>query len=87
MEALNVSGCFEYFPPYHRFTNDYQYSPLRIIFDVKKEDLRRKARLVAGGHIVDESMYESYSYVVQTHTVRILQTIAIMKDYEYLLLT
>ena len=44
---------------------------------MKKEDLRRKARLVAGGHVIDSTMYESYSSVVQTRTVRMLQTIAI----------
>ena len=76
MTALNKANCFEYFPLHHRFGKDYQYTPLRIIFDVKKEDLRRKARLVAGGHVVDFSMYESYSSVVQSRTLRILQTIA-----------
>jgi len=30
-----------------------------MIFDVKKEDFRRKARLVAGGHVVNASMFES----------------------------
>ena len=72
MTALDTAGCFEYFPPHHRFDKDYQYTPLRIIFDVKKEDLRRKARLVAGGHVIDSTMYESYSSVVQTRTVRML---------------
>ena len=48
MTALDEAECFEYFPAHHRFDKDYQYTPLRIIFDVKKEDLRRKARLVAG---------------------------------------
>ena len=77
MTALDTAGCFEYFPQHHRFDKDYQYTPLRIIFDVKKEDLRRKARLVAGGHVIDSTMYESYSSVVQPRTVRMLQTIAI----------
>ena len=30
----------------------YQFAPLRMIFDVKV-DLRRKTRLVIGGHVVD----------------------------------
>jgi hypothetical protein len=32
--------------------DDYQKTTLTIIYDVK-QDLRRKARLVAGGHLVD----------------------------------
>ena len=48
-----------------------------MIFDIKKEDFRRKARLVAGGHVVNASMFESYSSVVQTISLRMLQTIAL----------
>jgi len=50
---------------------------------VKQEDLRRKARLVSGGHVVDSSMYESYSSVVQTRTIRILETIAFNEDLKF----
>ena len=46
------------------------------MFDINKEDLRKKSRLVAGGHVIDSTMYQSYSSVVQTRTVRILETIA-----------
>ena len=77
MTALDESGCFEYYPPKHKFGKDYQYAPLRIIFDVKKEDLRRKSRLVAGGHVVNSDMYQSYASVVQTRTVRLLETVAV----------
>ena len=55
----------------------YQYAPLRLIFDIKQEDLRRKSRIVAGGHVIESSMFENYSSVVQTRTIRILETIAI----------
>lgn len=41
--------------------SEYQYAPLQLILDIKQEDFRRKARLVAGGHVADASMYESYS--------------------------
>lgn len=36
----------------------------RMIFDIKQEDLRRKSRTVAGGHVVNTSMYDSYASVV-----------------------
>ena len=80
MNGLNNANCFTYFPGHHRFSKEYQYAPLRMIFDVKKEDLHRKARLVAGGHVVNSSMFKSYSSVVQTISLRLLQTIALNED-------
>ena len=80
MDALNGAKCFKYYPSHHRFASSYQYAPLRMIFDVKKEDFRRKARLVAGGHVVNSSMYESYSSVVQSKSLRLLQTIALNEE-------
>ena len=75
--ALDEAGVFEYQPPHFQIDRkEYQYTPLRIIFDVKAEDLRHKARMVAGGHVVNATMYESYASVVQTRTIRILKTIA-----------
>ena len=46
-------------------------------FDVKKEDFRRKTRLVAGGHAINSSMFESYSSVVQSTSLILLQKIAL----------
>ena len=77
LEGLNNTNCFKYYPGHHKFPSCYQYTPLRIIFDIKKEDFRRKARLVAGGHVVDSTMFESYSSVVQTKSLRLLLTIAL----------
>ena len=37
-----------------------QFVPLWMIFDVKV-DLRRKSRLVIGGHVVDSSGHEVYT--------------------------
>ena len=80
MTALDNAKVFEYLPGHVKIPKHYQYAPLRVIFDIKQEDLRRKARLVAGGHVVDSSMYESYSSVVQTMMVRLLQTVALKHD-------
>lgn len=77
MAALDKAQVFQYHPGHFKISKGFQYAPLRIIFDIKQEDLRHKARLVAGGHVVNSSMYESYSSVVQTMTVRLLQTIAL----------
>ena len=77
MLGLNNAQCFQYYPGHHKFSEQHQYAPLRMIFDIKKEDFRRKAILVAGGHVVNSSMFESYSSVVQTMSLRLLQTIAL----------
>ena len=69
MLALTKAGVWEFKPPTYRVPKDFQYDPLTLIFDVKQEDLRRKARLVAGGYVVDATIYESYSSVVQTRTI------------------
>ena len=64
MAALEKAKCFKYYPPNHKVPNNFQYAPLRMIFDVKQENLRRKARLVAGGHVVNSNLYKSYSSVI-----------------------
>ncbi len=47
-----------------------------MIFDVKMEDFRRKARLVAGGHMTDVPPTIMYASVVSCKTVRIALTMA-----------
>jgi hypothetical protein len=53
----------------------FQYAPLRMIYDVK-QDLRRKARLVIGGHVIDSSGTEVYASNMKTISARILMLIA-----------
>ena len=48
MAALESAGVWKYHPPKYKVGKRYQFAPLILIFDVKQEDLRRKARLVAG---------------------------------------
>jgi len=54
---------------------DYKYIPLHFVFDVKS-DGTRKARLVAGGHIMSSPDCPLYSTVIKTESVRIIMTIA-----------
>ena len=83
MTALETAGVWEFHPPHFKLPKDFQFAPLQMIFDVKQEDLRRKARLVAGGHVVESSMWESYASVVQQITIRILETIALSEGLSY----
>ena len=82
MSGLNNAKCFKYYPGHHKLSSNYQYAPLRMIFDVKKEDFRRKARLVAGGHVINSSMFDSYSSVIQSTSLRFLQTIALIEGLD-----
>ncbi|MGH7955291.1 MAG: hypothetical protein ACREOZ_04955 [Gloeomargaritales cyanobacterium] len=76
MSALEKMKCFEYKPPSFKPEKGYQYAPMRLIFTIKKEDLRFKARLVIGGHVVDASMHNSYASTVNPLSIRLLLTIA-----------
>jgi len=84
MMALETAGVWEFHPPHFRPSKDFQYAPLQMIFDVKQEDLRHKARLVSGGHVVESSMWESYSSVVQQRTIRMLETIALNEGLSFI---
>jgi hypothetical protein len=58
-----------------RADSDYQYAKVWLIFDVK-QDLRRKARLVIGGHMVDPRGNDVYASHMRAESARILMTIA-----------
>ena len=51
-----------------------------MIYDVKMEDYRRKAQLVAGGHMTETPKCMTYSSVVERETVRIALTISVLND-------
>jgi hypothetical protein len=69
LEAFNIQSV-----GYHPGPT-YQPTTLTIIFDVK-QDLRRKARLVAGGHLVDPMDHSVYSLTVKGISVKLLHVIA-----------
>ncbi len=49
----------------------YQKIPCHMIFDIKMEDFRCKARLVAGGHMTKAPANITYASVVSRETLRI----------------
>ncbi len=53
-----------------------------MIFDVKMEDFRRKARLVAGGHLTKAPATITYASVVSRETMRLALTFASLNDLE-----
>ena len=74
MDSLLGLDCFEFKSPNYKVGDDYQYAPLRMVFDVK-QDLRLKARLVIGGHVIDAEHLNSYASTVKGTSVRLLQII------------
>ena len=54
----------------------YQFINCHMIFDIKMvEGFRRKAHMVAGGHMIEAPALLTYSYVVSRDSVRIALTI------------
>ena len=64
------------------FSPCYQQIRCHLIFDVKMEDFRRKARYVAQGNMTEASTTLIYLSVVSRESVRIAQTMAALNDLE-----
>ena len=60
----------------------HSYMDCHMIFDIKLDGFRRKARLVAGGHMVETPPIMTYTSVVPRDTVRIALTIAAPNDLQ-----
>jgi hypothetical protein len=60
----------------------YQKIPCHMIFDVKMEDFRQKAHLVAGGHLTQAPATIIYASVVSRETMRLALTFASLNDLE-----
>ena len=61
---------------------NYQFVRCHMVFDVKMEDFRRKARLVAGGHMTEAPPSITYASAVSRETVRIALTLAALNDLD-----
>ena len=74
MEGLERLHVFEYHSPGQLFrrTDGWQFAPMHMIFDLKQQDMRHKARLVVGGHVIDSSDHTTYSSVIENLSVRLL---------------
>ena len=75
MDSLLEMNCFDFKSKDFLPDADYQRTTLHVIFDVK-QDLRRKARLVAGGHLLAILDTPTYSSTVKSISVQILHVIA-----------
>lgn len=75
VDDLLALDCFEYKDAGFHPGEGWQETSLHMVFDVK-HDLRRKSRLVAGGHLVDLIDTPYYSSTVKSISVQLLHVIA-----------
>ena len=67
----------------HPVPPGYKEIDCHLIFTVKLEDFRRKARFVAGGHLTEAPPpAAAYASVVSRESVRIALTLAALNDLE-----
>ena len=84
-EMKNVRIAFEEYDGDISKLVGYQQIKCHMIFDVKMgENFRRKARMVAGGHVTEVPSTLTYSSVVSRDSVRIALTIAALNDLKVL---
>jgi hypothetical protein len=75
-EMMNVRTVFKILANGDKVPIGFQRMRCHMIFDIKMEDLRRKSRLVAGGHMTDASATTTFASVVSRETVQIALTLA-----------
>ena len=82
MEMKNIRIAFEEFDGEEKdLPPGYQFIRCHMIFDVKMgEGFRRKARMVAGGHMTTTPASLTYSSVVTRDSVRIAFLVAALND-------
>jgi hypothetical protein len=81
-EMKTVKVAFDVMEGDRQVPIGFKFIKCHMIFDVKMEDFRRKARLVAGGHMTEAPKCMTYSSVVSRETVRIALTIAALNDLQ-----
>ena len=81
-EMENVRVAFKVLPDGKSLPVAHQLVQCHMVFDVKMEDFRCKARLVAGSHMTEAPATIMYASIVSTETVRISLMIAALNDLE-----
>jgi Reverse transcriptase (RNA-dependent DNA polymerase) len=74
MAGLHRLNVFKFHAPNYKCDKNegWQFAPMHMIFDIKQQDMRYKARLVVGGHVLDSSDYNTYSSVIENLSVRLV---------------
>ena len=81
-EMKNVRVAFKVLDDDEAIPPTFQQMDCHMVFDVKLDGFRRKARLVAGGHVTEAPAVLTYASVVTRDSVRIALTIAALNDLD-----
>jgi hypothetical protein len=81
-EMKNVRIAFKILNGEESAPPTYQYIRCHMIFDVKMEDFRRKARFVAGGNTTYTPHAITYASVMSRESVRVALTLAALNDLD-----
>lgn len=64
--------------------NGGQHAPLQMIYNMKQENLRHKARLVVDEHVLNPSDFTMYSSTIKDLLVRLLMTVAVQNNLGFM---
>ena len=78
----NVEVAFDALPDGQNASIGHKFLKCHMIFDVKMEDFRQKARYVAGGHIINAPPTITYVSVVSRETVRFALTTSALNGFQ-----
>ena len=81
-EMEKVRVAFKILPDGESVPPTFQEIRCHLVFDVKMEDFRRKARFVAQGNLTEAPATVTFASVVSRETVRIALTLAALNDLE-----
>ena len=81
-EMKNVKVAFKILDYGEMAPQDHQFVKCHMIFDIKMKNFRRKARLVAGGHMTTAPAAVTYASVVSRETVHIALTLTALNELE-----
>ena len=81
-DMTNLKVTFKIIDDDEYFPRNHQFVKCQMILDVKIENFRRKARLVAGGPMTKASVAVTYAIVVSCETVCIAIAIAVLNDLQ-----
>ena len=81
-EMENVKVAFKILSDWKSAPIGHQFVQCHMVFDIKMEDFRWKAGLVAGGHMIEAPAAFTYASIVSRYTVRIALIIAALNDLE-----
>ena len=79
-EMENVRVAFKVSPDGKPITIDQLFGQCHIVFDIKMEDFRHKARLVVGGYMTKVMANFIYTGIMSRETVRLALMFATLND-------